>query len=191
MNKFSIFLFIIINLSIIKINNGQFKALTDETYIKATIVEPVSSKHSNDECSFEIKILIEIPVGETITGFSSDLNSDVSFYKVLNKDNYYIFSNIQNSPQFGLVSQILTITTSDNFQQTYQLNTTCFDIDISKLKIEKSTKPISFSNYFIYYIYLGGLEPFVNSYDSISSSFGIIAKNNFLPYNYAVYYKSD
>ncbi|KAM9974934.1 hypothetical protein ACTFIW_008404 [Dictyostelium discoideum] len=191
MNKFSIFLFIIINLSIIKINNGQFKALTDETSIKATIIEPIFSMYPsysfNNNCNFNNKILVEVPVGITVSNFQSDING-VPFNIILKKDNYYMFSNIQNSPQLGLVSQKLTFTTSDNFQQTYQLNTTCFDIDISKLKIERSTKPISYSNYFIYYIYLGGLEPFVKSYDSISSNVGIIESSKFLDiYNYAVY----
>ncbi|EAL62435.1 hypothetical protein DDB_G0290059 [Dictyostelium discoideum AX4] len=163
MNRFSIFLFIIINLSIIKINNGQFKALTDETSIKATIIEPIFSMYPsysfNNYCNFNNKILVEVPVGITVSNFQSDIGG-VPFNIIFNKDNYYMFSNIQNSPQLGLVSQTLTFTTSDNFQQTYQLNTTC----------------------------LGGLELFVKGYDSISINVGAIDSSNFLDtYNYIVY----
>ncbi|KAN0019317.1 hypothetical protein ACTFIU_002525 [Dictyostelium citrinum] len=188
MGVFSFFLFIIINL-LIKINDGQFIALTPETSIKTTIIDPIFSMYPinsvGDSCDFENKLLIEVPVGLTVTSFQSSI-SGIPFYKLSEVDNYILLYNMQSSNQLGLVTQTIVITTSDNFQQTYQLNTTCIDIDISKLKVKESTIPMSFANYFIYYINVEGLEP-VNIYDSIYCDTATLQNSYFSgPYNYAL-----
>ncbi|EAL62424.1 EGF-like domain-containing protein [Dictyostelium discoideum AX4] len=187
MNKFYV-LSIFIIFFFIKLNESQLTPLTPQQSILAQSINSTFSKYpkNNYECSFEIKILIEIPVGKTITSFSSDLNNDVSFYQILNNNNYYIFTNIQGNQKIGTNSQVLTFTTSDNFQQTYQLNTNCLDIDIDKVKVVNSTKPISFSNYFLYYIILEGLEPGYY-YETIPSTTAIIQYTYFSnSFNYCI-----
>ncbi|KAN0023967.1 hypothetical protein ACTFIV_008360 [Dictyostelium citrinum] len=188
MGVFSFFLFIIINL-LIKINDGQFIALTPETSIKTTIIDPIFSMYpsysTEDFCNLKNILLVEVPVGLTVTGFQSSIG-DIPFYKLFEEDNYVLLYNMQNSNQLGLVTQTIVITTSDNFQQTYQLNTTCIDIDISKLKIKESTIPISFANYFIYFINIEGLEPH-KIFDNINCDTASLQNSYFSgPYNYAL-----
>ncbi|KAN0019316.1 hypothetical protein ACTFIU_002524 [Dictyostelium citrinum] len=163
MNKFYI-LFIFIICFFIKLNESQLTPLTPEQSILGKAINSTFTKYPslqgfNSQCSFKIHILIEVPVGETITSYTTNVTNDVSFYQEIKNDNYYIFTNAQGNQIIGTNSQLLTFTTSNNFQQTYQLNTNCLDIDVGKLKVVNSTKPIVFSNYFIYYFYLEGLEP--------------------------------
>lgn len=60
------------------------------------------------------------------------------------------------------------------------------DIDIDKVKVVNSTKPISFSNYFLYYIILEGLEPGYY-YETIPSTTAIIQYTYFSnSFNYCI-----
>ncbi|KAK5579500.1 hypothetical protein RB653_009183 [Dictyostelium firmibasis] len=184
MNRFSIVFLIIINL-LIKFNNGQLTPLTTETSILASVIDSSFSRYPSSSdgtsCYFYIKILIEVPLGATIK------NSSIGIYLISSNDNIYLYF-FQSSQPIGKNSQEITFTTSDDFQQQYQLNTTCLDVDISKIEVVNFSKPMYFLGYIMFYITLVGLEPGLY-FDLVSTNppTTFIQNSNFLDsYNYLV-----
>ncbi|KAM9993522.1 hypothetical protein ACTFIZ_011473 [Dictyostelium cf. discoideum] len=145
-------------------SNSQFKPLSIESTIQASVVDeptyvytPVWSDDSY--CLYKTyQIYLTVQSGFSITSATTD-NINFFIEKKFQKQNSYLFAlGTQYTQQFGINSQVITFSTDDTTNHTYELTTTCNDFQLNNLNVSEYLTPFYFSGSFNYYISLTGLE---------------------------------
>ncbi|KAN0038430.1 hypothetical protein ACTA71_000608 [Dictyostelium dimigraforme] len=182
-----IFIFLILIFSI-NFNSSQFISLSPEVTLTASVINNTTFSYIPDYsdhtyCLFPpYQILIDVENGFSITTAVIN-NTNYNIEKKFQNFNSYLFNiNTQYLLSFGSVSLLITFTTNDTIEHSYQLIGTCNELQVNNLKID-SLNSFYYSGSFFQYISISGIYPLPNQIRLIGND-GSLGFTNDDEYNY-------